>query len=77
VQWSKLPIQSNRATRPFGHGVADVREDASADAGRVEVPSPFDHGRVQIAPEVDVGLDEPGDLRGMSSMPLLAPIRCQ
>ncbi len=46
-----------------GHDVGHVGEDADADAGALEALRPVDHGRVEFAPEVDVGCDELVDLR--------------
>ena len=45
-----------------GHGVADVGEDAGADAGALEGLCPVDHGEVELAPEIGVGVDEGIDL---------------
>ena len=46
------------------HGVAHVGEDAGADAGALEAVDPVEHGRIELAPEVNVGGDEGGELRG-------------
>ena len=42
----------------FGHGVADIGEDAGGDAGALEVLRPGQHGEVDLAPEVEVCGDE-------------------
>ena len=44
------------------HGVGHVGEDAGADAGAMQTLHPIDHGRIELAPEVDVGFDEVGEL---------------
>ena len=46
------------------HGVGHVGEDADADAGALETLRPVDHGRVELAPVLDVGGDELGKLVG-------------
>jgi len=47
-----------------GHCVADVGEDAGADAGTLETLRPREHGLVDLRPEVEVGGDELGELSG-------------
>ena len=47
-----------------GHGVADVGEDAGADACALEALGPVEHGLIELAPEVGVGVDKLGDLLG-------------
>ena len=44
------------------HCVGHVGEDAGADAGVLETLDPVEHGRVDEAPEVGVGVDEGGEL---------------
>jgi len=50
-----------------GHGVADVGEDAGADACALETLGPVEHGLIELAPEVGVGVDKLGDLLGRES----------
>jgi hypothetical protein len=42
----------------FGHGVADIGEDAGGDAGSLKVLRPGQHREVDLAPEVEIGGDE-------------------
>jgi hypothetical protein len=46
------------------HGVAHVGEDTGREAGALEGLRPLDHGKVELAPEIDVGGDEGFDLDG-------------
>ena len=46
------------------YGVGHVGQDAGADAGALEALRPFEHGRVELRPEVGVGGDEFGELCG-------------
>ena len=48
-----------------GHAVADVGQDASADAGALQAAGPLDHGRVEGAPEGNVGGKKGGKLLGV------------
>ncbi len=45
-----------------GHGIANVGEDAGADASVLEGLRPVDHGEIELAPEIGVGVDEGVDL---------------
>jgi hypothetical protein len=45
-----------------GHGVADVGEDAGADAGVLQTLGELEHGGVGLRPEIDVGGDGVCDL---------------
>ena len=44
------------------HGVAEVGEDAGANAGELKLAGPVDHGLVGDGPEIGVGLDEGGEI---------------
>jgi hypothetical protein len=46
------------------HGIGHVGEDSGADAGALEALDPIEHGRIDEAPEVGVGVDEGGELVG-------------
>ena len=46
------------------YGVGHVGQDAGADAGALEALRPFEHGGVELRPEVGVGGDEFGELGG-------------
>jgi len=46
------------------HGVGHVGQDASADAGALQALDPLEHGWVELAPEIGVGVDEPAELCG-------------
>jgi hypothetical protein len=46
------------------HGVGHVGQDAGADAGALETLCPFEHGRIELRPQVGVGGDERGELIG-------------
>jgi hypothetical protein len=51
------------------HGVGHVGEDADADAGALETLRPVDHGRVELAPVLDVGGYELVELVGCDFCP--------
>lgn len=57
---AREPGMAGEDTR--GHRIADVGEDAGADAGVLEGLCPVDHGEVELAPEIGVGMDEGIDL---------------
>ena len=46
------------------HGIGHVGEDAGTNTGALEALDPVDHGRVELAPEIGIGVDEGGELVG-------------
>jgi hypothetical protein len=46
------------------HVLWHVGEDAGTDAGALEASRPFEHGRVELRPEIGVCFDELGELGG-------------